>query len=109
MPFLVFVFITNNTINNPVLAIEQVKTAMNSMAGLACDSILEAIALFDAFSDTGFKRVYDLEEIIDTYEDKIGNYLVRIMKAPLDNDQNKTVNMFLHSVNDFQKNRSRLL
>ncbi len=88
---------------HPALAIEQVKTAIHSMAGLACESIREAVKLFDSFSDPGFKRVYDLEEIIDTYEDKIGNYLVRIMKNELDDEQNKTVCMFLRSVGDFER------
>ena len=90
-------------LNHPTLAIEQVSIAIDSMATLACDSIREAMKLFDSFADAGFKRVYDLEAIIDTYEDKIGNYLVRIMKNALDGDQNRTVSMFLHCVNDFER------
>ncbi len=90
-------------LKHPDLAISQVKTAMHSMAGLACDSIGEAAKLFNAFSYDGFKRVFDLEEIIDTYEDKIGSYLVKIMKNSLDDDQNKSVSLFLHSVNDFER------
>ncbi len=90
-------------LTHPALAIEQVKIAIHSMAELACESIFEAMRLFDTFSDAGFKRVYDLEEIIDTYEDRVGNYLVRIMKNELEGTQNSTVNMFLHSVNDFER------
>ncbi len=90
-------------LTHPAIAIEQAKTAICSMAGLACDSIREAMRLFDSFADAGFKRVYDLEEIIDTYEDKVGSYLVKIMKNELDGDQNKTVSLFLRSVNDFER------
>ncbi len=90
-------------LNHPAIAIEQVKTAVSSMAGLACDSIREAMKIFESFSESGFKRVYDLEDIIDTYEDKVGSYLVRIMKNELDGDQNKTVSLFLRSVNDFER------
>lgn len=90
-------------LDHPALAIEQVKIAIHSMAGLACDSLREAMKLFNSFSDTGFKRVMDLEEILDTYEDKTGNYLAKIMKNGLDHDQNKIVSMFLHSVNDFER------
>lgn len=90
-------------LKHPDLAISQVKTAMHSMAALACDSVGEAMQLFDSFTADGFKRVYDLEEIIDTYEDKIGNYLVKIMKNSLDDNQNKSVSLFLHSVNDFER------
>ncbi len=87
----------------PALAIEQVKTAVSSMVGLACESIREAMMLFGSFTDAGAKRVSDLEEIIDTYEDKIGNYLVKIMKNALDDDENREVSMFLRSVNDFER------
>lgn len=90
-------------LNHPVIAIEQVRTAICSMAKLACESIQEAMRLFDAFTDAGFSRVYDLEEIIDTYEDKVGNYLVRLMKNELDEDQNRTVSLYLRSVGDFER------
>ena len=90
-------------LNHPALAIEQVKTAIYSMMGLAFDSLREAMKLFESFSDAGFKRVTNLEEITDTYEDKIGIYLVKIMKSELDGDQNKTVGMFLRSVNDIER------
>ena len=90
-------------LTHPALAIEQVKIAIHSMAGLACDSIRESLKLFDSYSENGFKRVMDLEEILDTYEDKTGNYLVNIMKNSLDDEQNKTVSMFFHSVNDFER------
>lgn len=90
-------------LTHPSLAIEQVKTAINSMANLANDSIMEALKLFDSYSDSGFNRVNDLEEIIDTYEDKLGSYLVKIMKNELDDEQNKIVSLFLRSVNDFER------
>ena len=90
-------------LNHPAIAIEQVRIAVNSMAGFACDSIREAMKIVDSFSDTGFMRVYELEEIIDTYEDKVGSYLIRIMKNELDGDQNKAVGLFLRSVSDFER------
>lgn len=88
---------------HPPLAIEQVRTAIHSMAGLACGSVREAMSLYSAYSDAGFDRVYDLEDMIDTYEDKIGNYLVKLMKIELNGDQNRTVSMFLHSINDLER------
>ncbi len=90
-------------LKHPTLAIEQVKTATCSMADLAFDSLREAMKLFDSYADTGFRRVCDLEEIIDTYEDRVGSYLVKIMKNELDGDQNKAVSLFLRSVGDFER------
>lgn len=36
-------------LNHPAIAIEQVRIAVNSMAGFACDSIREAMKIFDSF------------------------------------------------------------
>ena len=90
-------------IGHPALAIEQTEIAIRSMAGLSCQSIREALLLFESFSEEGVKRVCDLEEIIDTYEDRLGNYIVRIMKNELNEGQNKRVSLFLHSINDFER------
>ena len=90
-------------LDHPALAIEQSRIAINSMVELACNSIISALDLLDNFSREGMKRVVDLESIIDTYEDKLGSYIVKIMKNELDDEQNKIVGMFLHSVNDFER------
>lgn len=90
-------------IEYPSLAIEQVRNAMNSMVNLAEENLDEALKLFEKFTPEGFKRACELESIIDTYEDKLGSYIVKIMKNELDDEQNKAVSLFLHSVNDFER------
>ncbi len=90
-------------LTRPALAIEQVKTAMQTMADYACGSVLEAMQLFTSYSNNGFTRVCGMEESLDTYEDKIGNYLMKIMKNELDEEQNLAVSLFLHCVNDFER------
>ena len=62
----------------PALAIEQVRLTVTSMACRAQTNIAEAIKLFDEYTEAGFKRVVDEEEIIDTYEDKLTTYISRI-------------------------------
>lgn len=88
---------------HPALAIEQTKIAIHSMAELACESVEEALKLFSRFTDEGCKRVDALEDIVDIYEDKLGNYIVKVMQNEMDEEQNKTVSLFLHSINDFER------
>ncbi len=87
----------------PSLAVEQARTAVNSMAALASESVDEALKLFSHYSEEGFNRVRDLEKIVDTYEDRLGEYTVKIMKRELTEEQNSAVSLTLHSINDFER------
>ncbi len=90
-------------LNHPAIAIEQTRIAVNSMAQLSCDSILQSLDLLKNYRENDFKHICELEEIIDTYEDKLGAYTVKIMKNETDDEQSKMLNMFLHSVYDFER------
>ncbi|MCQ2513300.1 MAG: Na/Pi cotransporter family protein, partial [Lachnospiraceae bacterium] len=88
---------------HPALAIEQTRITMNTMANISKNSLLEALLLFRHYSEETFNKVRELEDVVDTYEDKLGNYIVKIMKHPLDNEQNETTSLFLHSINDYER------
>ena len=87
----------------PALAIEQVRLTVTSMACRAQTNIAEAIKLFDEYTEAGFKRVVDEEEIIDTYEDKLTTYISRLNSNELDPDQAGAVQKYLHSLTDFER------
>lgn len=87
----------------PALAIEQTRTAINSMADKAMKNVESAFKLLKEYSDDEFKISKELESALDTYEDKIGNYVVNIMKKELSYEENKTVGMFLHSITDIER------
>ena len=88
---------------HPALSIEQARIALNSMSNLSKLNLQEAIKLFESFSEKGFARAVELEGIVDKYEDKLGNYVSKIMKNELNEGQYKTVRMYLHSINDLER------
>lgn len=88
---------------HPALAIEQTRITINSMAKNTMINLEEAVSLFNHYSEDGFARVDELENVVDTYEDKLGSYIVRIMKKELSDEQNKSVSKFLHVINDFER------
>ncbi len=90
-------------LDHPVLALEQARITMGTMANISKNTLMESIHLFDHYSGGVFNKVSELEEVVDTYEDKLGNYIVTIMKNELDSEQYKEVSMFLHSINDFER------
>lgn len=87
----------------PSLAVEQAGIVISSMASLAIESVKEAVVLFNNYSEEGFSKVCSLEDIVDTYEDKLGVYIVKIMKRELDESQNKTVSLYLNAINNLER------
>lgn len=90
-------------LEHPALAIEQTRITVNSMAVNTKLNIEEALSLFTHYSADGFRRVDELESIVDTYEDKLGSYIVKIMKQELSYEQNDDVSKYFHSITDFER------
>ena len=88
---------------HPPLSIEQSRLVIDSMAGKALDSINSAIGIRRKYSKEGIKRVMDLEEVLDRYEDKLGAYLSKITAADLSETQSLEVGKYLTVLSDFER------
>ena len=88
---------------HPPLSIEQSRLVIDSMAGKALDSINSAIGVRRKYSKEGIKRVIDLEEVLDRYEDKLGAYLSKITAADLSETQSLEVGKYLTVLSDFER------
>ena len=87
----------------PPLAIEQVRLVVNSMAQKAKKSVYDAVALIENYSETGYREVFDAEEAIDKYEDKIGTYLMKLTARDLTFPQADDVAKYLHAITDLER------
>ena len=87
----------------PDLAIAQTHVAMNGMADCARKNIFRAFELFDDFSDEEYKRIGEKENLIDKYEDKLGNYLMLMSRHEMSVKQTKEASKLLHTVSDFER------
>ncbi|MBP3895216.1 MAG: Na/Pi cotransporter family protein [Mogibacterium sp.] len=90
-------------LNHPTLALTQSKTVIDSMATKALDSVMSAINLRREYSKEGVKKVFDLEGILDRYEDKLGNYLLKITGSDLKQEQSVEVSKYLRVLSDFER------
>lgn len=87
----------------PAIAISQSHRAMNGMAKKARKNILRAFALMESYSGEKYQKIQDKEILIDTYEDRLGTYLMQLTGKEMTAAQNKEISKFLHTMGDFER------
>lgn len=90
-------------IPHPALAIEQSRSAMNSMIEKTAKNLSRSLELMDDYRVELFDKINAKEEVIDRYEDKLGTYLVKITQNELNRNQNLEISKFLHTISDIER------
>jgi len=90
-------------LDHPTLALAQTKEVIDSMAAKTLESVMGAIDTRREYSKDGLKRVFDLESVIDRYEDKLGNYLFKLTMSDLDETTSAEVSKNLRVLTDFER------
>jgi len=90
-------------LTHPTLAINQSRNVIVSMSEKALESVKCAISARRDNNKADLKKVYELEAVLDRYEDKLGTYLYKITTADLTKDQSKTVSKYLRVLSDFER------
>ena len=89
-------------LQHPTLALAQSKTVIDSMAAKSLESVACAIKARQG-GGKDISKVYDLEGMIDRYEDKLGAYLFNITSKDLNEAQSKEVSEYLRVLSDFER------
>ncbi len=90
-------------LEHPDYALEISKEVTNQMASKASESIRLAILNRNHYSDECVSNIVLLENEIDQYEDKIGNYLMRIGGNALSDDGKKMLSTLEHCIGNFER------
>lgn len=85
------------------MAIEKASIAANKMCFIAYRNVNRAIRIIKKFDNASFSKIQDKESLIDKYEDKVGNFVVKIGKHSLSNAQQAKVSELLSSIVDFER------
>ena len=87
----------------PAFAISKCTAITAEMAQLANDNINRAISLMKNYDKKLVDKINETEELIDSYEDKLGNYLIKLSNCNLTEDENWQVTKLLHTIGDFER------
>lgn len=90
-------------LNSTVVALGQSRQALHKMSELAQENILDALDQLKEYSQQRANEIEKREGLIDTYEDKVGSYLVKICESNLGASESREAAKFLHIISDMER------
>ena len=87
----------------PSIAIDLCRKVTCDMAVLTKNALLLALDAIKSYNDKESAKVSDMEEKADTYEDKLGAYLVKVSARSLSEEDSQETAKLLHSIGDFER------
>ncbi|MCQ2484934.1 MAG: Na/Pi cotransporter family protein [Clostridia bacterium] len=85
------------------IALEKASIAAQKMAEIASKNVKRAMSIIWEYNGDKFNKVQEKEALADKYEDKIGNFVVKIGKHSLKLNEQAKVSELLSSVGDFER------
>lgn len=96
-------FIDIRFLNTPSIATARCKNMSIKMAHLAKDTFLMALDLVENYNEKTSRIIIENEDKIDTYEDVLGTYLVKLCGQGLTEKDGAEVSKMLHDIGDFER------
>jgi phosphate:Na+ symporter len=97
------VFLDERLLNTPGVAIAECDKQCDKMGLLAKEAMEKAMSILFDYDEEIAAEVKKLESDVDTYEDRIGSYLVKVSVNQLSVADSRSVSKMLHTINDFER------
>ena len=89
-------------LKTPAVAVHSCINATMQMADLTRETILSALKILTEYSEEAADSITENEDIIDTFEDKINSYLMKISKSSVTGKDSRSVSKMMHCVGNFE-------
>lgn len=90
-------------LESPSFATQQCRSLAVKMADLSKEALFESMSLLDKFDADKAKKISDIEDQVDRYEDELGTYLVKLSSKNLLEKDSRTLSTILHCIGDFER------
>ncbi len=97
------VYLDERLFRSPTVAVMECDNYTSQMAIIAKVTILKALNLVFAYDKEDAALIKENEGILDTYEDEMGTYLVKLSAESLSANDARTVSRMLHTIGDFER------
>lgn len=90
-------------LKSPSVAVSESNSCSKRMCRLAQENVLHAMDQFAHFSEKEAEGINEVESRLDSYEDKLGTYLVRLSSEALSQEDSQVVSKILHAIGNFER------
>ena len=90
-------------LRSPSVAVSECDTYTYTMAILAQDAIFDAFRLLDSYDEELKQKILENEDKLDSLEDSLGTYLVKLSAEALSDEDSRRVSKMLHVIGDFER------
>ncbi len=97
------VYLDERLFRSPTVAVMECDNYTSQMAIIAKVTILKALNLVFSYDKEEAKLIKENEGVLDTYEDELGTYLVKLSAEALSANDARTVSRMLHTIGDFER------
>lgn len=96
-------FLDERLFNTPSIAVGKCDTFANEMAESARSAVLLAIENYFDYEEKNGHTVRELESRMDTYEDRLGTYLIKLSGSKNTQKDKRRIAKMLHSIGDWER------
>ena len=98
-----FAFLDPLLLRTPGVAISECVSMTNQMGAVAHGNLLDAVRQLSDYQETRETLITENEDKLDIYEDRLGDYLVKISQHGVSMSDIRTVSRLLHAIGDFER------
>ncbi len=98
-----FTALDERFLNQPAFACSLAGDAAKAICYTTKECIHEALELIDHYDAGKAENVKNMESMIDTYEDLLGSYLVKLSSRKLSDEDSRMLSVILHCISDMER------
>lgn len=98
-----FTALDDRFLNQPAFACSLSKDAAKAICYTTRECIQSALGLIGSYDSNKADNVKNMESMIDTYEDILGSYLVKLSAKKLSDEDSRTLSVILHCISDMER------
>lgn len=96
-------YLDERILASPSFAISECGNFTIKMAEIARDNVIRAMKLFENYDEKEAEKIYEIEDVLDNYEDRISTFLVKLSAQSLSQKDSRSVSKMLHVIGDFER------
>lgn len=98
-----FAFLDPLLLRTPGVAISECVSMTNRMGAVAHENLLDTVRQLSDYQESRETLITENEDKLDIYEDRLGDYLVKISQHGVSMSDIRTVSRLLHAIGDFER------